>query len=32
VTDGVEKTETGQIDVVLALWNNGLIVGKPVAG
>jgi hypothetical protein len=31
VTDGVEKTENGQIDVVLALWNNGLIVGKPAA-
>ena len=29
VTDGVEKAETGQIDVVLALWNNDLIVGKP---
>jgi hypothetical protein len=29
VTDGVEKKENGQIDVVLALWNNGLIVGKP---
>jgi hypothetical protein len=32
VTDGVEKTETGQIDVVLALWNKDLIVGKPTAG
>jgi hypothetical protein len=32
VTDGSGKNETGQIDVVLALWNNGLIVGKPKAG
>jgi hypothetical protein len=31
VTDGVDRTETGQIDVVLALWNNGLIVGSPAA-
>jgi hypothetical protein len=31
VTGGVEKQENGQIDVVLALWNNGLIVGKPAA-
>lgn len=29
VTEGSEKKETGQIDVVLALWNNDLIVGKP---
>jgi hypothetical protein len=31
VTDGVDRTETGQIDVVLALWNKDLIVGKPAA-
>jgi hypothetical protein len=30
-TEGVEKPESGQIDVVLALWNNGLIVSKPAA-
>jgi hypothetical protein len=29
VTGGAEKQENGQIDVVLALWNNDLIVGKP---
>ena len=32
VTDDSGKKETGQIDVVLALWKNGLIVGKPKAG
>ena len=31
VTGGVEKQENGQIDVVLALWNNDLIVGKSAA-
>lgn len=31
VTNGAEKQENGQIDVVLALWNNDLIVGKPAA-
>jgi hypothetical protein len=31
VTNGADKKETGQIDVILALWNNGLIVGKPEA-
>jgi hypothetical protein len=29
VTDGAEVKEDSQIDVVLALWNNDLIVGKP---
>src|ERR1035437_878637 len=29
VTEGAAKQESGQMDVVLALWNNGLIVGKP---
>jgi hypothetical protein len=29
VTDGAGKQENGQIDIVLALWNNDLIVGKP---
>ena len=32
VTEGGDKQENGQIDVVLALWNNGLIVGSPAAG
>jgi hypothetical protein len=31
VTDGSGKEENGQIDIVLALWNNNLIVGKPQA-
>jgi hypothetical protein len=31
VTADSGKKETGQIDVVLALWNNDLIVGKPLA-
>jgi hypothetical protein len=31
VTGHAPKQENGQIDVVLALWNNGLIVGKPAA-
>jgi hypothetical protein len=29
VTEGVDIKEDSQIDVVLALWNNDLIVGKP---
>ena len=29
VTKDGGKQESGQIDVVLALWNNDLIVGKP---
>ncbi len=28
VTDGEEKAENSQMDVVLALWNNDLILGK----
>jgi hypothetical protein len=32
VTKDADKKESGQIDVVLALWNNDLIVGKPAAG
>jgi hypothetical protein len=28
VTNGVEKAENSQMDVVLALWKNHLIVGK----
>jgi uncharacterized protein DUF6979 len=28
VTDGAEKTHNSQMDIVLALWNNDLIVGK----
>jgi hypothetical protein len=31
VAEGTSKQESGQMDVVLALWNNNLIVGKPVA-
>jgi len=31
VTNGADRKESGQIDVVLALWNNELIEGKPVA-
>jgi hypothetical protein len=31
VSEGSSKQESGQIDVVLALWNNNLIVGKPAA-
>jgi hypothetical protein len=31
VTENAQKQENGQIDIVLALWNNGLIVGKPAA-
>jgi hypothetical protein len=29
VTGGAEKTHNSQMDIVLALWNNGRIVGKP---
>ena len=29
VSNGAEKTHNSQMDVVLALWNNGLIVRKP---
>jgi hypothetical protein len=32
VTNDAEKQESGQIDVVLALWNKDLIVGKTRAG
>ncbi len=28
VTDGTEKAHNSQMDVVLALWNNDLILGK----
>jgi len=28
VTNGAEKTHNSQMDVVLALWNNDLILGK----
>jgi hypothetical protein len=28
VTDGAEKAHNSQMDIVLALWNNDLIVGK----
>ena len=28
VTNGTEKAHNSQMDIVLALWNNGLIVGK----
>jgi hypothetical protein len=28
VTGGAEKKHNSQMDVVLALWNNGLIVRK----
>lgn len=28
VTNGVDKAENSQMDVVLALWNNDLILGK----
>lgn len=28
VTNGVEKTHNSQMNVVLALWNNDLILGK----
>jgi hypothetical protein len=28
VTNGAEKTHNSQMDIVLALWNNDLIVGK----
>lgn len=28
VTNGAEKTHNNQMDVVLALWNNDLILGK----
>ena len=28
VTDGAEKPHDSQMDIVLALWNNDLIVGK----
>lgn len=28
VTNGAEKTHDSQMDVVLALWNNDLILGK----
>jgi hypothetical protein len=31
VTKDTLKQENGQMDVVLALWNNGLIVGRPAA-
>jgi len=31
VTKDADKKESGQIDVVLALWNKDLIVGKPGA-
>jgi hypothetical protein len=29
VADDPEKAHNGQIDIVLALWNNDLIVHKP---
>ncbi len=29
VTNGAEKAHNSQMDIVLALWNNDLIVGKP---
>jgi hypothetical protein len=29
VTKDAVMQENGQMDVVLALWNNGLIVGRP---
>jgi hypothetical protein len=29
VTNDAGKEENGQIDIVLALWNKGLIIGKP---
>jgi hypothetical protein len=29
VTDGAGTTPNSQMDIVLALWNNDLIVGKP---
>jgi hypothetical protein len=29
VTKDAVKQENGQMDVVLALWNNGLIAGRP---
>lgn len=28
VTDGAEKRHNSQMDIVLALWNNHLIIGK----
>jgi hypothetical protein len=31
VTKGAAVEHDGQIDIVLALWNNDLIVGKPEA-
>jgi len=31
VLQGSKKKESGQMDIVLALWNNDLIVGKPEA-
>jgi hypothetical protein len=31
VTNGAEKTHNSQMDIVLALWNNDLIVGKSEA-
>ena len=32
VTDGAGTEHNSQMDIVLALWNNDLIVGKPQAG
>jgi hypothetical protein len=29
ITDDAEKAHNSQMDIVLALWKNGLIVGKP---
>jgi hypothetical protein len=31
VTEGAAAEHDGQMDIVLALWNNNLIVGKPQA-